>query len=179
MVKFTTLDPIAEAQARAILRQARGKAMHPGAPTIGQAAAGFVRKAAPAAAPGIARLKAQWRDIVGEDIAKYCQPEKLTGKKGDRCLTLRVIPQAAPLVQHRGQEIRQRLSSVAGGVVTRLKIVQGPLSSTAPAFQPRRPRRTLSAAELAELEAKVADIQNAALRAATVSLGKAMLSAQV
>lgn len=177
MVKFSTLDPIAEARARALLRHARGKALHPGAPTVGQAAAGFVRKAAPETAPGIARLKAQWREIVGEDIARYCQPEKLSGKKGDRMLTLRVIPQAAPIIQHRGQEIRQRLSSVAGGVVTRLKIVQGPLSYTAPAFAPRRPRRELTAAELAELEAKVADILHPGLRAATVALGKAMLSA--
>lgn len=177
MVKIVDTDPIAEARARVALRYRRAKPMHMGAPTVGQAAAKFARGALPEPGAGLSRLKAQWRDIVGEDIAKYCVPEKLTGKKTERTLTLRVIPQAAPLVQHRGEEIRQRVRTAVGGVVTRLKINQGPLPG---AENPRERlvRRTLSVEELSALQRAVSEIESPQLREATMALGKAMLSAR-
>lgn len=177
MVKTLDTDPIAEARARVALRYRRAKPMHMGAPTVGQAAAKFARKALPEPGAGLARLKAQWRDIVGEDIAKYCAPEKLTGKKTERTLTLRVIPQAAPLVQHRGEEIRQRVRTAVGGVVSRLKLVQGPLPGAEPKLD-RVVRRPLTAEELSALQRAVAEIESPQLREATMALGKAMLSAK-
>ncbi len=177
MVKRLDSDPIAEARARVALRYSRAKPMHMGAPTVGQAAATFARKSLPEPGAGLARLKAQWREIVGEDIAKYCAPEKLTGKKTERTLTLRVIPQAAPLVQHRGEEIRQRVRTAVGGVVTGLKLVQGPLPG-ADAPRERLVRRALSVEELSALRRAVAEIESPQLREATMALGKAMLSAR-
>ncbi|MEL6663314.1 MAG: DciA family protein, partial [Pseudomonadota bacterium] len=140
-------------------------------------AAQYTRKNLPEPGAGIARLKAQWRELVGEDLAKYCAPEKLSGKKGERTLTLRVIPQAAPIIQHQGEQIRSRLKTAVGGHISKLKIVQGPLPG-APAPTPVNLRpRTLSASELSALERAAAEIECPRLRAATVSLGKAMVSA--
>ncbi|MCI4645199.1 MAG: DciA family protein [Hyphomonadaceae bacterium] len=178
MVKLVDTDPIAEARARVALRYRRARPMHKGAPTIGHAAAKFARKSLPEPGAGLARLKAQWRDIVGEDIAKYCAPEKLTGKKTERTLTLRVIPQAAPLVQHRGEEIRQRVRTAVGGVVARLKLVQGPLPGAPEPKRDRLVRRALTAEEMSALERAVAEIQSPQLREATIALGKAMISAR-
>ncbi|MEM1150347.1 MAG: DciA family protein [Pseudomonadota bacterium] len=177
MVKLLDTDPIAEARARVALRYQRAKPMHKGAPTLGQAAAKFARKSLPEPGAGLARLKAQWTEIVGEDLARYCAPEKLTGKKTDRILTLRVIPQAAPIVQHQGEQIRSRLKTAVGGHVAQIKIVQGALPG-APAPKPTKLHpRTLTMTELSALERAAAEIQCPRLRAATVSLGKAMVSA--
>jgi len=178
MVKILAHDPVAEAQARVALRYRRAKPMHRGAPTLGQHAAKYARASLPKPGAGLARLKAEWRDIVGEDLARYCAPEKLTGKKTDRTLTLRVIPQAAPIIQHQAEQIRSRLKTAVGGHVSKLKIVQGPLPG-APAPKPAALRpRALTASELSALERAVAEIECPRLRAATVSLGKAMVSAQ-
>ncbi|MEM9740436.1 MAG: DciA family protein [Pseudomonadota bacterium] len=177
MVKLLANDPIAEARARVALRYRRAKPIHRGAPTLGQAAAKFARRSLPEPGAGLARLKAQWRDVVGEDLAKYCAPEKLSGKKTERVLTLRVIPQAAPIIQHQAEQIRSRLKTAAGGHVAKLKIVQGPLPGT-PASKPADVRRrTITPTELSALERAVAEIDCPRLRAATISLGKAMVSA--
>lgn len=178
MVKLLENDPIAEARARVALRYKRAKPMQRGAPTLGQAAARFARQSLPEPGAGLARLKAQWADLVGEDLARYCAPEKLSGKKTDRILTLRVIPQAAPIIQHQAEQIRSRLKTAVGGHVAQIRIVQGPLPG-APAPRPARLRpRDLTQAELSALERAVAVIECPRLRAATVSLGKAMVSAR-
>ncbi|MEM1106637.1 MAG: DciA family protein [Pseudomonadota bacterium] len=176
MVKHLKVDPIAEARARVALRYRRAKPSHPGAPTLGHHAAKFARKALPQAGPGIDRLKARWRDLVGEDMARYCAPEKLSGSKTERVLTLRVIPQAAPIIQHRGEEIRSRLTSAAGVKIERLKIVQGPLPGPAPAPKSGLRPRAPTASELSALQRAVIEIDCPNLRAATVALGKAMVS---
>ena len=180
MVHFFTplISQLEEARARVALRYRRAKPMHRGAPTLGQAAAKCARKSLPEPGAGLARLKAQWTDLVGADLAKYCAPEKLTGKKTDRTLTLRVIPQAAPIIQHQAEQIRSRLKTAVGGHVSTLKIVQGPLPG-APAPKPAALRpRSITPTELSALERAVTEIECPRLRAATVSLGKAMVSAR-
>ena len=42
-------------------------------------------------------------------------------------LTLLVVPQAAPMVQHQSETLRQRVSVSAGGDITAIRIKQGPL----------------------------------------------------
>lgn len=175
-MKISSLDPIAEARARVALRYRRARPMAKGAPSIGQAAAKYARKALPEPRTAIDKLRARWRDIVGESIAKYCEPEKITSGRNGKILTIRVIPQAAPLIQHRSGEIRQRVSVAAGGDIARLKLVQGLLSGQ-PNLAPVRDRRVLSPEELAALQRDTAGIDDPTLREAIVSLGSAMLSA--
>ena len=110
MVKRSSLDPLEEARARVKLRYAKAKPVHPGLGTIGKAAMRLTRKAMPKTGATLSRLKVEWPDIVGEQLARLCRPEKLTPAKGGRRLTLMVIPAAAGLVQHQSEMIRQRVS---------------------------------------------------------------------
>ena len=127
--------------------------------------------------PAIQMLQARWREIAGEQLWKFCRPEKLSGGKDGRVLTLRVLPQAAPMVQHQSETIRQRVSVAAGGDITAIRLVQGPLKS-GEAPKPRRVTRPLTPKERADLEASTASIQDERLRAAIVALGAAMLTAE-
>ena len=178
MVKRSSLDPLEEARARVRLRYQRAKAAHSGMPTIGVSAERVGRKSGAKKLPPIQMLKARWREIAGEKLYQFCRPEKLTGGKAGRTLTLRVVPQAAPLVQHQSETIRQRVSVAAGGDVTTIKIVQGALTSSQDVNSKPLPRpRALTVQERADLEAAAAGIEDKHLRAAIVALGAAMLTA--
>jgi hypothetical protein len=177
MVIRSSLDPIEEARARVRLRYMRGRAAKPPMAQIGLAAERLARKSGGKKLPPIQVLQARWREIAGEQLYKFCRPEKLSGGKDGRVLTLRVLPQAAPMVQHQSETIRQRVSIAAGGDVTSIRLVQGALK-TGETPKPRRMARPLTAKERAELEASTANIADDRLRAAIVALGAAMLTAE-
>ncbi|MDJ0922742.1 MAG: DciA family protein [Henriciella sp.] len=177
MVKRSSLDPVEEARARVRLRYAKAKPVHPGPGSIGSAAKRLTRKALPTKGATITRLKVEWESIVGEQLARLCRPEKLGASRGGRRLTLRVIPAAAGLVQHQSEMIRQRVSVAAGGDITALKLVQGPLTASNKSTPAPRPHVPLSEAQREALLASAADIDDEKLRAAIVALGEAVLSA--
>ncbi|MEO0465061.1 MAG: DciA family protein [Pseudomonadota bacterium] len=174
MIKFSDADPIAEARARVALRYKRGKPAYRPQNTLGRAAAKYAKSTLPEPGSGLPRIKAAWADIVGDDIAKWCVPEKLTGKAANRTLTLRVVPQAAPIIQHKGEEIIQRLSVASATRVGKLKIVQGNLKSITPPS--KRQNQPLSTSERAALEAAVAGIEEPGLRRAVLKLGESLFS---
>ena len=159
------------------LRYMRARAAKPPMAQIGLAAERLARKSGAKKMPAIQMLQTRWREIVGEQLWKFCRPEKLSGGRDGRVLTLRVLPQAAPMVQHQSETIRQRVSVAAGGDVTAIKLVHGALTS-GEAPKPRRVSRPLTPKERAELEASTASIQDDRLRAAIVALGTAMLTAE-
>ena len=177
MVTRSSLDPIEEARARVRLRYMRGRAATPGMKQLGLTADRIARKSGGKKMPAIQLLKARWREIVGDQLYKYCRPERLSGGRDGRVLTLRVLTQAAPVVEHQSETIRQRVSVAAGGDVTKIKLVHGKLTS-GEAPRPRRVARPLTPKERADLEASTAGIQDARLRAAIVALGAAMLTAE-
>ncbi|MCA8899695.1 MAG: DUF721 domain-containing protein [Hyphomonas sp.] len=176
MVMRSSLDPIEEARARVRLRYQRARAVKPPMQQVGLAAERLTRKSGGAKMPAIQVLQARWREIAGEQLWKFCRPEKFTGGKDGRVLTLRVLPQAAPMVQHQSEIIRQRVSVAAGGDVTAIRLVQGPLRA-GEAPKSRRVARALTPAEKADLDASAAGIEDDRLRAAIVALGAAMLTA--
>lgn len=175
MVKRSSLDPLEEARARVKLRYAKAKPVHPGPGTLGKAAMRLTRKKLPQKAATLSRLKLQWTEIVGEQLARLCRPEKLTPAKGGRRLTLMVIPAAAGLVQHQSEIIRQRVSVAAGGDITAIKILQGHIGAKPPA-RPRAPT-PLTPDQKDALLASARTIQDKNLRAAIVALGEAVLTA--
>ncbi len=177
MVTRSTLDPIEEARARVRLRYQRATRAHTGMRQIGLAAERVGRKSGAKKLPPIQVLRQRWREIAGEQLYKYCRPERLSGGKDGRVLTLLVLPQAAPMVQHQSETLRQRVSVSAGGDITAIKIKQGPLRNE-PAKPLRRKTRPLTPKERKELEAAAERIQDAKLRAAIVALGEAMLTAE-
>ena len=94
MVTRSSIDPIEEARARVRLRYMRGRAATPGMSKVGVAAERLTRKSGAKKMPPIQVLKRRWREIAGEQLYKFCRPERLSGGKDGRVLTLRVLPQA-------------------------------------------------------------------------------------
>ena len=176
MVKRSSLDPLEEARARVKLRYAKAKPVHPGPGTIGKAAMRLARKKMPTKAPTLSRLKVQWKEIVGEQLARLCRPEKLTPAKGGRRLTLTVIPAAAGLVQHQSEIIRQRVSVAAGGDITAIKLLHGHFGP--PQKPAARQQIPLTADQREALLASAQTIDDEKLRAAIVALGEAVLTAE-
>ncbi|MEP1142294.1 MAG: DciA family protein [Henriciella sp.] len=177
MVKRSSLDPLEEARARVKLRYAaKTKPVHPGPGTIGKAAMRLTRKRLPKKAATLSRLKVEWTEIVGEQLARLCRPEKLTPAKGGRRLTLTVIPAAAGLVQHQSEIIRQRVSVAAGGDITAIKILQGHFSKTVKPY--KAAPVPLTKEQLDALMASAETIDDKNLRAAIVALGEAVLTAE-
>lgn len=160
------------------LRYMRATRAHSGMRQIGLAAERIGRKSGAKKLPPIQVLRQRWREIVGEQLYKYCRPEKLSGGKDGRVLTLRVLPQAAPMVQHQSETLRQRVSVSAGGDITAIRIVQGALQSQEHKVLRRRKTRPLTAQERKALEDRVSGIADKKLRDAIVALGEAMLTAE-
>jgi len=128
-------------------------------------------------------LRARWREIVGEALATRSEPVKLVkARSGGATLELRVAGPVAALVQHQAPLILDRLGLFLGpGQVTRLRIVQGPLSRAQPAKSApsRRSRQPLDAAAEAELADGLAKAPDGPLREALRRLGREVLRAQV
>ncbi|MEO9971143.1 MAG: DciA family protein [Hyphomonadaceae bacterium] len=168
------LDIIEEAMARARLKRMRAKPSRRPPPRLGHDVRKLVRKHAKGNATSISKLKDNWESLVGEELAKFCRPEKLTGSKSARTLVLRVVPAAATRIQHESETIRQRVSVTAGGMVAKLKIVQGPLEQRK--ISPLARKRALTATERADLQKNSERIENPKLRAALLSLGEAVIT---
>lgn len=176
MVRFTSLDPIAEARAQVKLRYARARPVRAPMKPIGMMADRVGRKAGTAKLPPLKQMQLNWRSIVGDQLWRWCQPEKISAGKEGRVLTLTVLPQAAPLIQHQSEVIRQRVSVALGGDITTIRIIQGAVRRTGPS-EFRRSARPLTAAERALIAGKAESVENPRLRAAIVALGEAVLSA--
>lgn len=136
--------------------------------SIGKVTAPFLKDEG----PGLARLKARWKDLVGERLAGLSQPIKLSGKKGETVLTLEILPAAAPLFQHQAEMLRQKLSVFSGGQLKAIKLVQANTARSETNGQTRT--RPLSLAELQSLENALSGIKNASLSKALLAFGKAV-----
>jgi hypothetical protein len=178
MVTRSTLDPLEEARALVKLRYTRARALRAPMKAVAIPADRVGRRSGAGKLPPLKLLQARWREIAGEQIYKFSHPEKISASGDGRVLTLRVIPQAAPLVQHQSETIRQRVSVAAGGDITAIRIVQGPIQRGAETVTYRPRARPLTPDEAQALETEAGRIENPRLRAAIVALGKAVLSAE-
>ncbi|WP_158085529.1 DUF721 domain-containing protein [Henriciella aquimarina] len=177
MVTRSSLDPLEEARARVALRYQRARPVRPLPNSFGAAAMKLARKKLPEKGPAIGRLKLLWADIVGEQLAKVCEPDKIgaSGKGKGRVLTLKCIPAAATMVQHQSETIRQRVSVSLGGDIREVRLKQGPLTRGGQPAPPRR-RRPLSAEEREQLQHSVSGIEDSELKKAVLALGEAVLT---
>lgn len=118
----------------------------------------------------LARLKAGWGTIVGNDWAEVSWPSAL-GRDG--ILKLHTASGAALELQHRAPLIIERINLFFGRpVVTRLTLVQGPLPLPP---LPRGPAiRPLTSSEAEALDARLSEVDDPALRAALARLGRAV-----
>lgn len=118
----------------------------------------------------------RWREIVGEVIAASSCPERLIFPRGNNegaNLKVRVAGGLALELQHLEPVVVERINRFFGyRAVANISLVQGPLPK---ADKPEpEPRRELSDAEVAEVDAMVAAAGDENLREALRSLGRAM-----
>ncbi|MFL6688644.1 MAG: DUF721 domain-containing protein [Alphaproteobacteria bacterium] len=84
-------------------------------------------------------LVLRWADIAGPEVARLCQPLKLSDGPAGGVLTLKAEPGAAIFLQHESRALCERINRWLGReAITRLRFVQGPLAAPAKA-KPRRP----------------------------------------
>jgi hypothetical protein len=123
------------------------------------------------------RLLTDWAEIVGPKLAEQSRPEKLVparGADGGGTLELRVAGPWAVELQHLAPVLIERINRYFGyEAVGRLRLVNAPPSGRPAAAQP--PALPHDAAAEAALEASLAGIEDAALREALASLGRALL----
>lgn len=123
-----------------------------------------------------ATLVGEWPGIVGASLADDCVPEKLGWPPGgdrDAVLTLRVRSGAAIELQHIAPQLIERINTFLGfAAVARLRFVHAPLR-TAP--KPSARRHAVSAAEAADIAARVQGIDDPALKTALEALGRGIV----
>jgi len=123
----------------------------------------------------IAGLIADWPVVVGPEIAAVARPERLAfprGRQDGATLTLTVAPAEALTLQHDLPRLIERINAHYGyAAVARIKLVQAP-PPPAPARAPARP---IPAGEAATVDAAVAGVEDADLRARLAELGRALL----
>ncbi|MGZ3298143.1 MAG: DUF721 domain-containing protein [Asticcacaulis sp.] len=128
---------------------------------------------------GSGKLKGRWTEIVGQQLAKLCEPVRIVRGKGKPgTLEIRVGGAYAPLIQHQSAILIDRVNLYLGtGTVDRLRLVQGPLSLPQKPPPPARPR-PLNAAEELCLREQLAGIEDERLKASLLKLGRAVLQKQ-
>jgi hypothetical protein len=120
----------------------------------------------------------EWAAIVGEHLALHTAPEKIVHAEGGReegTLHLRIDSGALAIeLQHLESQLIERVNGYFGyRAVSRLRLTQGPL--------PRRRKspdaapRALDVAEETDLSGRLDAIDDADLRAALDSLGRAVI----
>jgi len=132
---------------------------------------GLAEKRTKGRGASLARLRAEWRAIVGDEFARLTQPDALLPGRGGRsgkALRLKVEGAAALEIQHRGAQIVERVNAYFGhGFIDDIRIVQGTLAQRAapPPLPPPDP------AIVQRLSSRAADVEDPDLRAALVRLG--------
>ncbi len=123
---------------------------------------------------GYGKLVTEWTAIVGEEMALYTQPMKLSfprGERADATLTLEVVPARALELQHALPQLVERVNAVFGyRAVAKVKMVQRPPDRPV-RLANLRPLSPVEEDELLELTSVVADGD---LRAALENLGRAV-----
>lgn len=126
-----------------------------------------------------ARLKALWRDIVGEEIAAIAQPVKLALARGPAggLLTVAIAGAHGPQAQMLAPLIRERVNVAIGpGAVGRILFRQASGIAGPEAGLPRPPVAGPPPADLAAVAAPLSRIGDPGLRAALETLARNVLS---
>lgn len=122
-----------ESQAARYLEARRGRRSIRPAPAAGKAASRVLAPLARRFGLGIEQLQARWRDIVGERLAGWSEPESIQRQGGARILVVRARGPAGAVLQAQSQRILERVRQYAGDLApTRLRVRQGSLAKPSP-----------------------------------------------
>lgn len=124
-------------------------------------------------------IVSQWPDIVGENMARHTQPEKIVfSRDGVSGGTVHLRCDSGALateLQHLEPQILERINMFFGyQAVVRIKLIQGPLPRPRGATAPPPPK-PLSRQEALALADQVAGVDDPELREALERLGQSVL----
>lgn len=86
-----------------------------------------IRQAGEARGFAVARLLTHWPEIVGDEVARVCRPQKVSWSQGGFGGTLVILAEGAhaPLIQMQEARIRERVNACYGhAAIARIRIVQ-------------------------------------------------------
>ena len=145
----------------------------PGLRALGEAVARISGPIAARRGGTLARLKSDWRSIVGSELAEATWP---AGLGRDGVLTLRVGSERALEIQHRAPILIERINLYLGReAVARIVLVQGPLP--APSQQRPAPAPAVPAEEARAIENRLAAVVDPELHQALLRLGRSVWAA--
>ncbi|HEY1961549.1 MAG TPA: DciA family protein [Rhizomicrobium sp.] len=114
-------------------------------------------------------LVLRWAEIAGPEVARLCQPIRLSQGPSGGVLTLKAEPGASLFLQHETRELCDRINRYLGAeTITRLKFVQGPL-----ALRPKAPPRRRAPGQVPHNDPALAYQGPNALREALLKLARA------
>ncbi len=127
-------------------------------------------------------LMGRWPEIVGEVLARHCEPERIkwprgageTAQKLGGTLVIRAEPGRGLDLQYQSHQIIERINQFYGyAAVTSVKVVQGQVSASKPLKNNNIP---LDSKTEEALETRLASIADEKLRAALHRLGAGALA---
>ena len=124
-----------------------------------------------------------WPNIVGLEITKFCQPEKITFPKGLRhngTLHLRASAGAALEMQHDSARLIERINGYFGyAAITKIRLIQIPLKLPTKDNKTVEPRHVPTEIEIKQLEKQLEIVEDNDLRMKLERLGMAILSESI
>ncbi len=133
---------------------------------------------------GHGELLARWPEVIGEELARHCEPERIkwpraATKQAERTggtLHVRAEPGRALDVQYQAPRMLERIGQFLGhGAIAAVKVTQGPLRRSKPLTN--KPIQ-LSKTDRERLEARLAPVADDGLKQALMRLGQGVLSAK-
>ena len=120
-------------------------------------------------------LVTRWSEIAGRELSEHCFPYRLSaGGASGATLTLVADDRAALELQHQAPKIIDKINGYFGrAVVSKIKVVAGDIPRP---HAGRARARPLTAAEEADLERRVRDVEDPGLRDALARLGRHALA---
>lgn len=170
-IRLRPRSPVSEDEALQRLSKKRGKPIRPVTRRVSTGLKSVTRDILKDGGTGIGPLKAKWRSVVGDRLAAASTPVKLSGKPGERVLTLQILPAAAPLFQHHGEALRKKVSLLMGGELKSIRLVQDAQGKSQKSGARTAP---LSLQDRKALEAALTDIKNQQLSDALLAFGQAV-----
>lgn len=127
-------------------------------------------------------LIADWRAVVGPELAASCWPDRLSfppGKKEGGMLRIRVAGGFATELQHLVPQVLERINSHFGyRAIARISILQAPPDKVAAARRAAKPppHKRPDPGRESDLEAVLSEVEDPEIRAALARLGRAVIS---
>jgi len=126
-----------------------------------------------------ASIITDWHLIVGPDLSKHSQPDRLTYQRGERTGGTLYIRAAGPMateLMHLESMLIDRINSHFGyGAIAAVKLIQTPIRRLEGKRKKKPESAELSDTDKEQLEKSVAGIEDAPLRDVLLRLGSAVL----